>query len=450
MFVIKKIISAVIAFVITVLPFGSSNSTPKCSPEFNGTFLQSWLSSTWDDERWQKEVQNMKDAGVEYLILQDVANKGYKASGGEWSVYYDSELEVFENATVYPDVIDAALRNLNGSGIKVFIGLAMFDDFWTEGAITSQYSEMCAVASEMVEEIYDKYYADYSDCFYGWYFTPEFNNVLMCQINISGMSRGVNKIIDSINATKKDLPLLMSPFYAQYLAAGPVTTLVNLVRLINGINFRDGDIFAPQDAVGAGWVSYNKLERNWKLYSAAVKTCDADLKLWANCENFNLAINSSILPGIATRPVTENKESVPSTLDRFVGQMQIASKYCENIISFSYNHYYSPDAVSPIYLETYLDYIENGYVLEDSAPSDVTELEKNETADGTVISWNESTDNIGVAYYRIEKNGKFLSRVEMCYGESDLYVIDSDGKADDVYTVTSFDAAGNASNPVSV
>ena len=130
--------------------------------------------------------------------------------------------------------------------------------------------------------------------------------------------------------------------------------------------------------------------------------------------------------------------------------MQIASKYCENIISFSYNHYYSPDAVSPIYLETYLDYIENGYVLEDSAPSDVTELEKNETADGTVISWNESTDNIGIAYYRIEKNGKFLSRVEMCFGESDLYVIDSDGKADDVYTVTSFDAAGNASNPVSV
>lgn len=450
MLVLKKIISAIIVFIITVLPFGNENSTQKCKPEFNGTFLQSWLSSTWDDERWQKEVQNMQDAGIEYLILQDVANKSYKASGGQWSVYYESEIVVFENATVYPDVIDAALRNIKGTGIKVFIGLAMFDDFWTEGAITSQYSEMCAVASEMVEEIYNKYYEEYCDCFYGWYFTPEFNNVLMCQINISGMSKGVNKIIDSINATNKDLPLLMSPFYAQYLATGPVTTLVNLVRLINGINFRDGDIFAPQDAVGAGWVSYKNLERNWKLYSTAVKTCDADLKLWANCENFKLAINSSILPGIATRPVTENKESVPATLDRFIGQMQIASKYCENIISFSYNHYYSPDAASSIYIETYLDYIENEYTLENSAPSEVSSLKKIETDDGTVISWDESTDNIGIAYYRIEKNGKFFSRVEMCYGENDLSVIDSEGEIEDIYTVTSYDAAGNSSNPVSV
>lgn len=450
MLLFKKIISAFLAFLFAVLPFGNSESKPLCDPVFNGTFIQSWMSSSWDDARWQKEVGNMKDAGIEYLILQDVANKAYKSSGGGWSVYYDSDLDVFENATVYPDVIEAALRNLKGSGIKVFIGLAMFDDFWTEGAITSQYSEMCSVAADMVEEIYGKYYSEYSDCFYGWYFTPEFNNVLTCQINIGGMCRGVNEIIDSINSTNEALPLLMSPFYAQYLASGPVLTLTNLVRLINGINFRDGDIFAPQDAVGAGWVSYDKLERNWKLYSAAVKTCQADLKLWANCENFNLAITSSILPGIATRPVTENKESVPATLDRFTGQMKIASKYCENIISFSYNHYYSPDIVSSVYIETYLDYINNGYVLENSAPSPVDGLTETETDNGTVISWNESSDNFGIAFYRVEKNGEFLSRIETCYGISDLYIVDSEGSSDDVYSVTAFDAAGNVSQTVSI
>ncbi|MBR2869263.1 MAG: DUF4434 domain-containing protein [Clostridia bacterium] len=448
--ILKKIISAVISFIIAVLPFSTDTSEKKCSPEFNGTFIQSWMSSTWDDARWQKEIKNMQDAGIKYLILQDVANKAYKSSGGNWSVYYNSDLSVFDSATVYPDVIESALRNCKSSGIKVFIGLAMFDDFWTEGALTSQYSEMCSIAADMVEEIYHKYYFEYPDCFYGWYFTPEFNNVLTCQFNIGEMSRGVNEIIDSINSTNESLPLLMSPFYAQYLSSGPVLTLINLVRLLNGINFRDGDILAPQDAVGAGWVNYNNLERNWKLYSAAVNTIDADVRLWANCENFDLAIADSITGGVFTRPETENSRSVPTTLDRFIGQMDIASEYCENIITFSYNHYFSPDCVDSVYMNTYLDYIENSYTLEKICPSEVTEFTKKHTDNSVILSWNESSDNFGIAYYRIEKNGKFLARIEMCYGDEPLEYVDVTGNSDDVYSITAFDAAGNSSETVTI
>ena len=122
---IVKIISALIAFVMSVLPLGNTPTERKCNPEFNGTFLQSWMSGSWDDDRWQTEIENMKEAGIEYLILQDVANKGSEALGGEWNVYYDSELPVFEDAAFGGNVIEAALRNCEGSGIKVFIGLAM-------------------------------------------------------------------------------------------------------------------------------------------------------------------------------------------------------------------------------------------------------------------------------------------------------------------------------------
>lgn len=444
----RKIISAVIAFVLAVLPSGDKTPENKCAPEFNGTFLQSWLSSTWDDERWQKEIKNMNDAGIEYLIIQDVANKSYKSAGGEWSVYYDSELSAFDNATVYPDVIEAALKNCSGTNIKVFIGLAMFDDFWTEGAITSQYSEMCTVAAEMVKEIYGKYYSRYSDCFYGWYFTPEFNNVLTCQININGMSRGLNRIIDSINEANPDMPLLLSPFFAEYLANGHVMTLINLVRLLNSVNFRDGDIFAPQDAIGAFWTSPENLEKTWKMYSAAVDACDADLRLWANCENFCLGIADSALGGILSRPATENTQSVPATLDRFIWQMDIASRYVENIITFSYNHYFSPDAVDSMFIETYLDYIANGYILESQAPSAPENFKKAENENGISLSWNKSEDNFGVAYYRIEKNGNFLTRIEMCYGETELVFTDSNGSIDSTYSITAYDAAGNASESV--
>ncbi len=441
----RKIISAVLAFIIAVVSSGSNVPEKKCNPVFNGTFLQSWLSSTWSDESWQQEIEYMKEAGIEYLILQDVANKSYKSSGGAWSVYYDSDLDVFDGATVYPDVIESALRNCKDSGIKVFIGLAMFDDFWTEGAITSQYSEMCGVAADMVEEIYNKYHSRYADCFYGWYFTPEFNNVLTCQININGMSRGLNRIIDSINKSNPDLPLLFSPFFAEYLANGKLLTLVNLVRLLNGINLRDGDIFAPQDAIGAYWTSPDNLEKVWKMYSAAVDSCDADIRLWANCENFSLAFADTALDGILTRPATENTQSVPSTLDRFVWQMDIASKYAENIITFSYNHYFSPAQVDSMFIETYLDYVENGYQLESQAPLKPESFVKTVSDNGIELSWNESEDNFGVAYYRIEKNGKFLTRIEMCYGEIALSFIDSQGTLVDEYSVVAYDAAGNAS-----
>ena len=51
--IIIKIMSALIAFLMAVLPFGAKPEQ-KCNPEFNGTFLQSWMSSSWDEERWEK------------------------------------------------------------------------------------------------------------------------------------------------------------------------------------------------------------------------------------------------------------------------------------------------------------------------------------------------------------------------------------------------------------
>lgn len=444
MLIFKKIISAILVFVFSLLPFGSVTPEQKCDPKFNGTFLQSWMSSSWSDERWQEEIKNMKEAGIEYLILQDVANK---SADDIWSVYYNSNLSVFDNATVYPDVIEAALRNCKGSGIKVFIGLAMFDDFWTEGAITGQYKEMCAVASDMVGEIYNRYYSEYSDCFYGWYFTPEFNNVLTCQININGLCDGLNMIIEQMNKTNSSLPLLLSPFYAEYLAAGPVMTLTNLVRMFNRINFRDGDIFAPQDAIGALWTSEENLEKVWKMYSAAVDTCNVDIKLWANCENFSLGFADTLLDGILTRPATENTASITSTLDRFIWQMDIASKYAENIITFSHNHYFSPSYVNPVFINTYLDYVNNGFVLENEAPAEVRNFVKTASENGVSLSWDSAEDNFGIAYYRIEKNGEFLTRIELCFdADTETTFTDINGTMNDEYSIVAYDAAGNASS----
>ncbi len=443
--VIIKIVSAVMAFIMAMLPFGEK-AEKKCEPVFNGTFIQSWMSSTWDDERWQTEVDNMLDAGIEYLILQGVADKVSESAGGTWSVYYNSELDCFSEAAFGEDVIDAALRNCENSGIKVFIGLGMYEDFWNETSLSPQYGEVCDVMAAMVEEIHSKYASEYENSFYGWYFTPEISNGILRQINIRGTADGINKVIAKINETDESKPLLLSPFYSEYLSVGPLLTLSNYVRLFSKVNFRDGDIFAPQDAVGAKWVKEENLEMTWKLYAEAVKQCDADVKLWANCENFSTVVAPSALEGILNPPATENTVYITETLDRFTWQMDVASKYAENIITFSYNHYYSPDYVNDGFIRTYYDYVEKGYVLESEAPSAPADFTVAATEDGAVLTWEAAEDNIGIAYYRIEKNGAFLGRVDMVTGNEELTFTDTSEKGD--YTITAFDCAGNCSEPV--
>ena len=129
--------------------------------------------------------------------------------------------------------------------------------------------------------------------------------------------------------------------------------------------------------------------------------------------------------------------------------MEVASKYAENIITFSYNHYYSPSNVKPAFINTYYDYVENGYVLEKEAPEAPT-VTKVQTGNGVELTWDEAEDNFGIAYYRLEKDGSFLARVDKYYGTEENAFTDEGGSLDSVYTIEAVDAAGNSTGKITV
>ena len=439
---IKNFFVALLALITAAAPFGEAQPAERrCKPEFNGTFLQSWLSSTWDEARWAAEVEAMQADGIEYLVLQDLANMD---SSGKWTVYYESTVPAFEGAVFGGDVVKAALNACKGTDIKIFMGLAMFDSFWLLGNYTGDYAKVCDITADMLADIYASYHSVSPQNFYGWYFTPEINNQLSCGPIMGTMTKGLNKVLGKATEVDKNLPVLISPFTANYLGLGNAATYAQWLTFFETTAFRNGDIVAPQDAVGADWVEEDDLAGIWEMYSAAAKKAKADIHLWANCENFDIAIGPSILGGTVLRPETENIESVTATLDRFVMQMDIASRYCENIITFSYSHYFSPTLVKSMYIETYRDYVANGYALETQAPSAPT-VSTSADENGVTVSWTQSADNFGVAYYRVCKNGEFLTRVENYKWDYPLTVTDPNGTADDVYTVTAVDAAGNMS-----
>lgn len=443
-----KMISLALTFCLSVVMAGGSvlpeNSEPGCKAKFTGTFVQSWLSSQWSEERWAKEVETMEKDGIEYLVLQDIANMN---SNDEWTVYYDSDIEAFSTAEYPADVVKAALKAVKGSNIKVFVGLTMFDDFWTTGTLTSKYDKVCDITAQMLEDIYNSYYNSYSDNFYGWYFTMELNNILNCQIGTSRAVKGLNKVLNKASEVDSSLPLMMSPFTSNYLSVGKTAAFMQWYKVFTSAAWRDGDIIAPQDAVGADWVEEEDLKAIWEMYYMAINESEADLRLWANCENFTLAIADSVGAGFITRPASENVVSVPATLDRFIRQMEIASQYCENIITFSYTHYYSKNEVSDVFIETYRDYVSSNFTLEKEAPV-MGEFNKCQTDNGVELNWVEAQDNIGISYYRIEKNGEFLCRCENFDGYHRLSYTDESGSINDSYTITAYDAAGNQSKTV--
>lgn len=436
---------SVIYLCLVVYPFGEELPERKCAPQFNGTFVQSWLSSSWDEERWADEIETMEKDGVKYLILQDLAHKD---SAGNWSVYYDSDLAVFENASFGDDVLAGAFNAVKGSDIQIFVGLISFDNLWSGGTITKEYEEICKVTADMMEEIYNKYYGGNEANFYGWYFTPEFSNNVLMQLSTGNVVKGLNIVLDKATQLNAEIPLMISPFTSNYLTLGKAATTVQWLKICLRANWRDGDIIAPQDAVGAGWISEDDLEDIWQMYYFAVCESETDLRLWANCENFTSAIAPSFGEGLINPPATENVVYVPVTLDRLVRQMDIASHFCENIITFSYTHYYSENLVSSAFIETYRDYVANGCVLEKEAPV-MGELTKAQGESGIELSWSQAEDNMGISHYRIEKNGEFLCRAETFDGYHRLTCTDESGTLDDVYTITAYDAAGNASVAVS-
>lgn len=447
---VKKMLCAIIAFFMAALGGFVLPQEKKCAPVFKGSFIQSWASGSWNDEQWESEMAYMKDCGLEYLIVQDLATKSSEETGGRWTLYYDSNLPEFENADKGEnDVLAKALYHCKKAGIKLFVPLAMFDDFWTQTALTKQYYEICETSQKMAEEIYENYYEGYEDTFFGWYFVPEISNSLLMAISMSGLAKGLNGILSKLTEIDPSLPLLLSPFYSNYLSTGSTLTLTQLVSFFNTVDFRNGDIYCPQDAVGAGWTEMEDLPMIWAMYGEAVKSAKADVKLWANVECFTTPYADTLTDGILAPEKTENTEYIPATLDRVAKQMEIASGYAENIITFSFNHYYSLKYSSSMFMDTYKDYVANNYVLEDKCPTAVKDLTKAQTENGVELKWGEAEDNFGIAYYRIEKNGTFLVRVETFAG-GELHFTDGSGNENDKYTVTAYDAAGNFSEGVTV
>ena len=96
-----------------------------CFANINGTFIQSWLYSYWNDERWEKEIALMKEVGINEIIMGDVASRNSHSE--PWNCNYPSQLP---NIKVSEDETTKILKKAKEGNMKLYLGLGSDSRWW--------------------------------------------------------------------------------------------------------------------------------------------------------------------------------------------------------------------------------------------------------------------------------------------------------------------------------
>jgi len=406
----------------------------------DGSFITGDLCYFWSDERWQAELSALKNAGMQYVVIQAVADS---YPGRVTKTIYPSSLPNTEmakgaNGIAYPDVVDACLRNAESAGMKVFIGIDFSDKWWDLYANDSTwlYNQM-DLDNNICDELWNNYKNKYPNTFYGWYWSYEVEN-LHFQTNEQQkvLTNAMNKQLDHLTSTNKKLPFMWCPFMNSDLGE-PETYETMWKNVFAGLHTTAGDIFCPQDCVGAGGLKLNEIASWFSALRRAVDT-KPGLEMWADVETFEFYGSSFI----------------SATIGRVVSQLKIEQPYVDNYISWEYTYYNSPYKANTGFHNTYLDYLENDS-LESLPPTTPSNLAGVSLPGSVVLNWDESADNIGVCGYNVYRNGEMIIKKQVPLKNSDTTDIAASSSAVDAnitpntdysYQIQAYDFAGNTSN----
>lgn len=403
---------------------------PRKHPVAIGTFLQWFLVKDWDDARWRAEFRAMQEVGMHTLVFAPTVDSTRKRA------YYPTRIPGYQQAEGYPDVVAACLRNAQAAGIKVFLGLNFHDDWWKKAArdpawLYAQMEEGNAVA----DELYRLYHAKYPDAFHGWYWVWEADNLhFKMPEQADVLTRALDISVRHLKTLNPQMPVLLCPFMnAQSGTPEEYQALWTQVFAKSALG--RGDIFCPQDCVGAGGLTLEQVAPWFAALGRAVAT-KPGLRFWADTETFS----------------QDDWTSAP--LNRFVAQMRAVQPYVEACLTFAYSHYYSPNVVSPGFQQTYKAYVETGR-LEAEPPSVPTRLRAERQPNGDIaLSWERATDNVGVCGYYVYRNGVRISRKQTARetgtttGRVTLRDKAAPRDTELTYTVQAYDFAGNVSHKV--
>jgi len=374
------------------LPTNDSTNTPGLEkPIIDGTFIPFYLISDWDDSRWGLELANLKKLGMHYLILSPTV---YTDKNNETRTIYPSN---YAPAYYTQDLVENCLRNASKFGFKVFLGLNSNEKWWswwsdnTEGWLYTRMESGNKIAEELVE----KYKSRYQKTLYGWYWDWEIDNLnYTTNDRRQWLIKALNINIDYLNHLTPGMPVMLSPFMNYKVGDNAYNYGKMWEKIFAGVHFRKGDIFSPQDCMGAGGLTLENAGEWFYQLAEAVKT-KPGLLFWSNAENFDQRFWTS------------------ATLDRFIKQLQTVKPYVSNYLSFTYSYYYSPYSVYKYFDEAYSYYVTNGYLPQLSNPDPIENLTiKIDESCKISLSWDPPSDRDNIVGFLVFRNDTLIANYQ--------------------------------------
>jgi chitodextrinase len=388
---------------------------PACDrPALRGSFLQPALGDRWTSQQWEKEFSYMKKAGIDQMVLQ------WTADSKNHTTIYPSGLTGYTQNTKH-DVVERALRTADQSGAQVFLGLQINDDWWTYYASNGPWlKNETKVANALVDDLWKRYSRHRSLA--GWYLSFEVDNVNESkQKQWDRLVDFYKTVADHLHKITPGKPVMISPFFNAKAGMTPAQWQTMWEYILAGAPL---DVLALQDGVGVGHATAQQLPQWFQAVHDAIQHARPRMQFWVDSETFN-------------------RDSQPMAIRQLVEDMRAVQPYVSYYLSFSFNHYLSPQQVNPLYYKTYLRYLKTSRV-ESQPPTKPTGLEAEALDSMTIsLSWDPSTDNLGVVGYKAWRDNKHVATLY----DAETSFVDSGLEPNTTYTyeVAAFDAAGNTS-----
>lgn len=402
-----------LGMAIAVL-FCVSSSAQVCSgPALRGSFLQPALGDSWRLEQWHKEFHYMSAARLDQMVIQ------WTADSKEKTTIYPSGLVGYTQNTQH-DVVQRALDAADAGGAQVYLGLQINDDWWTNYITDKPWLENEAkVANALADDLWNRYGGHES--LTGWYLGFEVDNIASTQAEWDNLIAFYRTVGNHLHRLTPGKPVVIAPFFDTTADLSPSQWQAMWEYVLKRSPI---DVLALQDGVGAGHATRAELPAWFSAVGNAIQNSRPRIQFWADTETF--------ASGYQPRPIRST-----------VNDMCAVEPYVSSYLSFSFNHYMSPQQVNPLYFETYLGYLATGKVedVRPTMPADLTSVALNSRT--IRLKWDGSTDNVGVVGYNILRDGRYVA------SQRDGAATFLDGQLQPAttytYQVRAFDAAGNLS-----
>lgn len=406
--------------------YGEDGKVAK-TPVVTGSFIQPGLCESWTGSQWDRHLDMLLSAGIDTVVLQWTA----ETPGGEFSCADFPVPEQWKKSAAgmsqHSDAVEKLLKSAEKKNVKVFLGLNLAEDWWSNSFLDEGWRKKQADAGNAIAgELYALYKSKYPHAFHGWYWAWEmYGNALGFEKPWSEM---MNANLDFLTSLDAGMPVLFSPFMSGYLRLSPAQEEAVWTGFFRSARLRPGDIFCPQDSVGAAGFSMEYLDEHLAAMKRAADTRPG-LLFWVNNETFT-------------------KDFKPAPMDRFVSQLYVSGKYTDTHICFAYSHYYSPERNNPSFDRAYKAFAAGGGV--DRTPPAPPALAAEVSPDkGLVTLTVTAADAADFHIIRLYRDGRVVDTREVTDAVSGPYrygkAFEWKKGADAVYSATVTDCWGNVS-----